>query len=1118
MAEDLSALAKGINDLNKSLKTLTAANLFNNVKMNDMVSASDKIRDDWEDISEFTNDTVKSLKEEETKLKANNALKKKQTEIEKKNFDIKQKELTIEQKQLEIKELEEKLARKTSTTEKKKLQIKIDGLKNEVQLTEKINDETRESIKLDEKECDIIKEQNKEYEKQLSLQKKQKTLLTSLGNDFKRLGSNVKNLLSGSIGKFLSAGMLIEGLKDAYEMSNKVYDSYWGLSVPLQKVNTGMGNLAKKTYQYNKALMDVKFTAARFGYDIDKIAPMMDTLQSKVKYLKKDLETGNFEWDIDRLADNAKQIIAISKKMNMESDDMITMLEERVRRFGDTNEVALNSMHEMAAATLTFNEIMGQGSVFTEEVGKHLMELHQNTKYWVQDFGMLNTMFNSHVNLLLKQGKHQKEALAIARQFQEGLQQPPDLIKWKAGTKLLGDIRSEIKNLNDEEAAKKIEETYKLTPGRGKTIVNALRHSKNTAFTNANFLQEELGGTMRGTEATIGAWKGFMGFDSTVLKDMGLASSVADAEKIKQLYKDLSKMNLSASTSMEEAIDKMVDLDKNLSEEERKAKREELKSLLNANKGEAGKEPESPFENIVLKTMKDFKAWLDNPLVKIAAGGVGALGGFFKETLSYLLGNFGSMLLMKNRGGIKNAVKSLPSKVKGSINANRAWNARLDRLKANSPLHMNDPFYEEKLGALKRRGISHKFARSMKGGLWSTAIGIGAGFLHDANDDREGITISNTMGIVSGLADIASKLNPWGLGISTLIGAVKGGFENNGNVIGSMADSLLAPLDTLTESTGKIFGKTSAIGKAMGYMNETIQESRRWWTNSKSPEQLQREAEEKRKKYANLNENLKAKRAAQFDEEYARATEGTFLEGQINSSNYDKLNDIYAGLEGEGWDTNSGALKELHTRLEKIRERQTAGEALSGLIDIQKIATMTSPELRAYAEKYKGLSRSNYGGEYGKFAGLETFAKERGWSAEKLQALRVSTAELARGFGHGDAGMMQAENIMLGKLQEAEAESQKTMVKQLQEQKLNREAAEKMQEYEFNIMKNSTEQSKYLNLIGQKAGLDMMRDRGTYENIYSNINSGSLKKVDGKWQIEGVESTVAATIANVFAS
>jgi hypothetical protein len=1094
MAEDLTALNKGISELNKNLKYLTGANLFNNARMNEMVEASSKIRDNFEDIDEYTNDTVKNLKEEETKLKATNALKKKQTEIEKKNFDIRQKELTIEQKQLEIKELEEKLARKTSTTEKKKIQIKIDGLKNEVQLTEKINDETRDSIKLDEKECDILKEQTKEYEKQLNVQKKQKTLLDALKNDSKRFIGNIKNLLSGSIGKFLSAGMLIEGLKDAYEMSNKVYDSYWGLSVPLQKANTGMWNLAKKTKQYNSALMDVKFTAARFGYDIDKIAPMMDTLQSKVKYLKKDAGTGIFEWDIDRLSDNAKQIIAISKKMNMESDDMITMLEERVRRFGDTNEAALNSMHSMASATLTFNEIMGQGSVFTEEVGKHLLELHQNTKYWVQDFGMLNTMFNSHVNLLLKQGKHQKEALAIARQFQEGLQQPPDLIKWKAGSKILADIRKEIKGLTDEQAAKKIEETYGLTEGRGKTIVNAIRNSKNTGFTIANILQEELGGTMKGTQATMKAWGGFMGFDSTVLKDMGLASSVADAEKIKQLYKDLSKMNMDATTSMEEAIDKMVDLDNSLSEDARKTKKEELKALLNANKGMAGQEPESPFENTLLKTMKDLKAWLDNPLVKIAGGGVGAAGGIFKESLSYMLGNIGSMLLMRKGGGL---LKSAGGKIKGlgvggwkTITSTPLEN--FNRLKGSVSNALTRRRYDKAIGKMLSsnmmegeylgtgiKGIKNSalksglskaragfnkfggFSRSMGGGLIAGAIGLGAGLLTDRNDQREGVNVNNIAQSISGVASALALLNPYSLGITAIANLIQSENEGISSLPKALGATFLSPVNDVVEGVGKIFGQNKQNNRLLA----SLDDYRKYYTGTMTQK-------------ASMTEEGRARleRTA-----VQRAKNKVVSSGAMLSASIDAF--------GKGIDIDSFD--------DIMKKYGITGELETSSRKIQKAGWFGNKSREEYISS-KGLD------EKGKL--------ELGIAYDAAQKMAEARMRML-GTDYSQKDLEAETQAILEEGNQRQLEQQRELEKQTEFQK-------DMAKYDETIMKNSSAQRDSLRVLSQKASLDIAKNWGDYEKTYDKFmtKEGKVKLSDGKFVIDGVPSAIAGSIGKVFAS
>lgn len=1171
---DVSSLNKGISDLNKNLSRLLGANLFSNSRMNDMVEASNKMRDNFEEISEFTNDIIKSAKEEETKLKAVNALERKRLEIRKLERDIEDRTNKIKKNGLELAERSKDIIYRLKKDEREK----TEELKKQTLL---YADQRKElQLQLSEAQANLktSEEQTKEFEKQLAVQKKQRSLLSSLGRDSKKLLGNLKNLAFGTIGKFLSAGMFAEGVKNLYDMSNKVYDSYWKLSVPLQKANTGIGALKDKTEEYSKSLRGVKLTAAKFGYDIDKIEPMISSLQDKVKYLRKDSK-GLWEWDIQGLADDAKQIIAISKRMNMESDEMVTLLEERVRRFGDTNESAINSMNEMAAATLTFNEIMGQGSVFTEEVGKHLLELHQNTKYWVQDFGMLNTMFNSHVNLLLKQGKHQKEALAIARQFQEGLQQPPDLIKWKAGTKLLGDIRKEIKGINDEQAAEKIAKKYGLYTGevdengnrvldvgRGKTLVNAIRNSKNTGFTIANILQEELGGTRLGLESTMGAWQSFMGFDSTVLKDMGLANSVSEAEKIKQLYKDIAKNpEAFASDNIEKAIDALVDADTKLSEQAKKDRKNELKKLFGENKGVAGVEPESSFENVVLKTMKSLKAWLDTPMVQIAGGALAGGASIFKDTISTAFGMLLSTAFMKKGGnliksagrGIKNLsgktldiLRSTPGEnfrsIKGRWEANRAYKNML-KWEAAHP----EFFPEGKSGfvgdktvkrGLLRRGASAGLGAAKKtagfgmrqagklgrfagstGGWATMALGLGASFLTNPEDKREGLTVNNGAQIVSGIGELVSKFNPYSLGITTLIAAVKGGFDKNAGVLGGVADSLLAPLDSITEGTAKLVGKTSTLGKIMSYMNEGIQSSRRWWTNSKSPEQLQKETEERKKKYANFNKDIRANQESQYDDRYKKVVKKYGLDADVNSKNVEVLIDKLkndsswlADLEERGLDTS--VLDKLADELNKVRQEQLAKQATADVIDFQKIFQMNGKDAAAEVQRFAGLSEKKYGGKRGEFAGLENYAKEKNWSDEQLRGVRSQARNLAKsmkGINENDA-MLKAEDYILGRLEEEELANKA----QLDEMKRQKEIQERMARSTQSLVEDSVKQTDYLSVISQKAALDIIKDKDTYTKIfdehYKTTTNGKVTASGDSWNISGIPTAMAGSMKAVF--
>ena len=1128
---DLSSLNKGISELNKNFSRLMGLNIFNNAKMNEMVSATNKIRDNFEDIDDYTNDIVKRSKEEELRLKALNAL-------EKKRLDLKKIERDIEDKTNKIKKNGEELAER-----QKKLINRIN--KDEIEKTENLKKQTleladqRKELKMHKAELEsnlkTSEEQTKEFEKQLSIQKQQKTILSSLGSDFKRLGGNIKNLASGVVGKFLSAGMFIEGFKNLYEMSNKVYDSYWKLSVPLQKANTGMFALKAKTEEYSKALREVKFTAAKFGYDIDKIEPMISTLQDKVKYLKKDVG-GKWEWDIESLADNAKQIISISKMMNMESDEMITMLEERVRRFGDTNEAALNSMHSMAAATLTFNEIMGQGSVFTEEVGKHLLELHQNTKYWVQDFGMLNTMFNSHVNLLLKQGKHQKEALALARQFQEGLQQPPELIKWKAGTRMLSDIKAKIKNLSDEQAAEQIRSMYGENVD-AYAIVKAIRHSKNTGFTIANILQEMLGGTKGGTEATMGAWKSFMGFDSTVLKDMGLASSVSDAEKIKQLYKDLYKMGLGPSTTMEAAINKLVDTDKKLSDEEKEAKKKELKELINVNKGEAGKEPMSPFENGVLETMKDLKAWLDTPMVQIAGGALAGGAGIFRDTLSTLTGNLLSAALITSGGkmlsgglrgigsigkGIGRTIVSSPganlgklSSVLETAKSNYAWNKEIAAKRAYIKKMGITGTYADEIMALERRGFGipgsvkefggalrdtgrstirgvgqfgRGLIRSTGGGLAGLAVGALSGMLINENDERTGVTVNNVARSVSGVANGLALLNPIGLGVSAIVNLVKNENEGLSKLPNALGATFLSPVNDIVSGVGKIFGQTKKNNSLLAYLDDSMS--------------LYTGTLKKQISYASASkegqERLARAHTRNIYDKYDKELINLFGEKQISqlgitSSNLKELVDTGA-IQIEDEATRS--------KVNNLISRISGSVGISERFGKYNIDALGEKKYLREAQesgafKKLGFSGSRFGADNERMLRAIVGSTRAQQYREQINILK------SEGYSDKEALEIVAHEIVSEK---NELEKQRKILED------QRDFEKQMANYDKSIMENSNAQKTAMNVLAQKATIDMLRNREDYFDIKN--GNATWKTYGDKLVIDGASSPIAALMAS----
>lgn len=1089
MADDITSLNKSIESLNKNLNRLTGLNLFNNAQMNEMVRATGKMRDYVEEIDEFENDVVKKAKEEELRLKAINALQKKRIELKKLDNDIAKKTKEIQEKAYEIGRKNKSLIDKSEETRKKEretLKDEIKDLASQRKMLQLQRDELEANLKTTETTT-------KEYEKQLHIQKQQKSILQSLGNDFKRLGGNIKSLASGTIGRFLSAGMFIEGWKNLYEMSNKVYDSYWKLSIPLQKANTGMWALKDKTEEYSKALREVKFTAAKFGYDIDKIEPMISTLQDKVKYLKKDVG-GKWEWDIDSLADNAKHIISISKMMNMESDEMVTMLEERVRRFGDTNEIALNSMHEMAAATLTFNEIMGQGSVFTEEVGKHLLELHQNTKYWVQDFGMLNTMFNSHVNLLLKQGKHQKEALAIARQFQEGLQQPPDLIKWKAGSRLLGDIKNQIKGMTDDEAAKKIEQMYGLGEGRGKTLVNAIRNSKNTGYTIANILQEELGGTMGGTQATMDAWKSFMGFDSTVLKDMGLASSVADAEKIKQLYKDLYSMGFKSSTTIEEAIDKMVDKEAFANEEDREKRRNELKSLFKENL-----DKESPFENEVLSTMKELKAWLDTPMVQIIAGGAAGGAGIFKDTISTALGMLlatrGGSILKKGGGLISRAAGKAGSLYSGATASLNELKALEQARKADSSIIKN-AIKAKKLSpaeaknwvaaqsrlmdterALQSPAMRHakNVSRLLKGGVIAAGIGVASHFLGSgrnrydedsfAQREREREAV-----VTKGLSSIDLVKQGFASSIEEAV-ALQKKFTSSGNVsIGQTVKSGFGALEgvatvlggPLTAGIGAVTGAVEAFSNDSNIAKGAIAGMSQTFVGA---------AEEVLGFLADATDSDDYKRAAKAVSTYKK--ELGYLTGSlkvgtasISKEGTARLERTANALYGKRALDRAGILTTSKGDLMEFVNQFDWGKSLTSTRKIAKAGWFGNKTMEEYLES-KGLAGDN--------VNVDT--------ADRYRAMYATSKEIARARLQSKMSEYSEKDI--------EAEAQAIMEEQLALQQENArieqeqmakqiELEQDMAKYDETIMKNSNQQRDALNLLGQKTAIDMLRNRDDY--------------------------------------
>lgn len=428
---------------------------------------------------------------------------KKIIDLETKHISKLREENRIEQDKLKIEEKLIKLSKQVQASDEAKEQFekRIDELRKkrldtEEKLLAEINKLRKEGFDIDEDEIsnqeelisflerrknifkrnvEITKLQSEELKKQIDFYKRHGVLLSYAYKKVKdiRKGLTVDNILNKTIGltkgwlsqlaSFASFGKVFDRVKTA---AVSYQDNMWGLGQSLKYTNDGFWKTAKTVKAYDEAVRSARMTAAKFGADADRVLESMNQLSSKVLMLKKVTEEVNGKkvivnrYDYEQAAKVTGALTAFARTMRMDVSEAIDMYSESIRKFGMSNTQAMGMMSEMQAQTITFNDILGESAVFADEVGKEMLELQQGTRHWVQDLMMMNTQFNSHINLLIKQGKSQKEALALAKNFQKIMTEPTsELTKYNVGRNIRQDYHKAVeeaqkKGLSEEEQIK----------------------------------------------------------------------------------------------------------------------------------------------------------------------------------------------------------------------------------------------------------------------------------------------------------------------------------------------------------------------------------------------------------------------------------------------------------------------------------------------------------------------------------------------------------------------------------------------------------------------------------------------------------------------------------------
>lgn len=542
---------------------------------------------------------------------------------------------SLEEEKIKLEERLEKLKKMSLASDKAKEQIekRIQDLKNkkldkEEDLIREINKLRKEGLDIDEKEIDsqedlikflenrrglllrnveITKEQSKELRRQYAIYKNHGALAAALNKKWTDIKKNftataalnkMSSLTKGwltQLSGIYSLGKLYEQVKDNITFYRK---SMWDLGVSIRGANDGLISTAKHMFEVNTAFAEACETAAKFGIDTGRVRDTMEQLSSKVLFLKRELgETGKIinRFDATKVGNVTQVMSVFAKTMGMDISEAVEMYSESIRKFGYSSGQAVKQMSKLQAETITFNTMLvdffsstDKGfndfenvTVFANEIGRAMLELQQGTRYWVQDLQMMNTQFNTHINLLIKQGKSQKEALAIAKNFQKIVTEPTSqLAKYNIGKELRKRYLKGIESAGANATEQQKREAGALAMGlatkneKGEVVYENMKmkevadqlfylmevrnkhgRGRDVELTQANIFQDLMGPLKLGREVGFDYQSKFtQAHDLTVASGQGIGESAKEALDMTILMEKLKEYGLENIKDRNEAI------------------------------------------------------------------------------------------------------------------------------------------------------------------------------------------------------------------------------------------------------------------------------------------------------------------------------------------------------------------------------------------------------------------------------------------------------------------------------------------------------------------------------------------------------------------------------------
>lgn len=805
-------------DLTKSVKNALKEVLEKQKKVNDLKEKESKVE---EKLNEFDNSTIRVAKAELGLLQAKYV-------IDKKSLDLSNSKKALDKIKLKNIKDEKELQEAINELQESGIELDDTAIKNKKDLI-KFADK---SYAINKKSLKLNKEQTKELGKQVEAIKKEantkKGLLKKLWSGSGDEGGGLKGKALKGLGTLFAADKLVSSAKNLYDIHKKIIRQYNSIGNHLGEAGSRTGSLISDTFAYSYNLRKVQVTAERFGLNMDDAAGYMDVLASKVKFITKE------GLAIEKLAETTNALIGFSSSMGIGFEEAASFYEMGMHKFRKAtdsfeskNKDVLAEMNSLKNAVGFFNDTLQDGGLFANEFVQTIAEARQNTKYWAQDTQFLNTQFLRNVNILMTQGKSQKQALDLANKMNNSLQQPNELVKWKAGSSLARDVKALIKGKSKKEALEAIKKEYGNVDENA--IYSAVKENNNSGFTQANILQELMGGTRAGTKSTVSAWKSFMGLDSAVLQNMGLGESVSEADQLKSLYKEMSAKEY-ASDTFESALTKIY-------EKQGKTPEQIKDALSKFDKASANSQMSEPeYKSKVVDILGQILSVLNNDIVGGVLGGVGTVVGAKKYLSS------------GKTGGDKEAKEGAKEKKEGKETKSKSKANKLQedltkgKAKPIQPESMTEAMYKRGVddATLKKMGVDKKalaeydrlnkvsrksirgeaikgnalkaknLARLGKGSAISAVAGVGLGIAEQKASETGHTNVAEAAHDVGGVLG--------GVGVATPVGAVLTGLS--GGVMNSIQNSNGTVSDSATKfATGVVYGLTDAC---VGFADGTV--------------------------------------------------------------------------------------------------------------------------------------------------------------------------------------------------------------------------------------------------------------------------------------------------------